>query len=299
MISQQLLANRPNLSASSVKTYESNLRNLYMNAFGYEKGDKFDIDLEKFNVPDNFKTVLEKMAPSTRKGRYSALYILTGLEEYKDAMLEDIDVYNAEKSTREPTEKQKQNAITTEEIAHKIEEMKPFVDGWFSSKNLPKIQEYLILVLYGGSYLPPRRSLDFVKFKLRNFDENQDNFLQTYTKDKKLCGRLVFNEFKTKQRGQDVIEIPTELLSILRKWKRTHQYDYLFFTAKGEEIDSSLMNQRIEKIFGKKVGINGFRSAYLTGKYSDVVDGEEQLANDMKDMGSSINMRKIYIRKKV
>jgi len=297
MIKQQLLINRPTLSESSLKTYESNLRNMYMKALGYEKGDSFEIDLEKFYETELFKNVLKDMSPTTRKGRFSALYILTGLEEYKDLMLDDIDTYNNEKTTREPTEKQKENAVITEEIHQKLEEMAPLVDGWFKSKNLPKIQDYLILVLYGGQYIPPRRSLDFVKFKLRNVDENQDNFLQLYTKDKKLCGRLVFNEFKTKQRGQDIVEIPTELLSILRKWKRTHENDYLFFSAKGEEITSVIMNQRIEKIFKKKVGVNGFRHAYMTGKYGDMIEKEEEMKEDFKNMGSSVNMRDVYIQK--
>lgn len=297
MIKQQLLINRPTLSESSLKTYESNLRNMYMKALGYEKEDSFEIDLEKFYETELFKNVLTDMSPTTRKGRFSALYILTGLEEYKELMMDDIDTYNNEKTTREPTEKQKENAVTTEEIHQKLEEMAPLVGGWFKSKNLSKIQDYLILVLYGGKFISPRRSLDFVKFKLRNVDENQDNFLQLYTKDKKLCGRLVFNEFKTKQRGQDVIEIPTELLSILRKWKRIHDYDYLFFSAKGEEINSVIMNQRIEKIFKKKVGVNGFRHAYMTGKYGDMIEKEEEMKEDFKNMGSSVNMRDVYIKK--
>jgi integrase len=297
MIKEELLKKRPNLSESSLKTYESYLRNLYRDAFGFGKKDKFDIDLEKFYEPDNFKIVLEKLPASTRKSRYSALYVLTELEEYKEAMLDDIEIHNADKSTREPTEKQKENAVTTEEINAKLEEMLPFVDGWFSSKNLPKLQEYLILVLYGGKYIVPRRAMDYTRFKLRNFDDTTDNFLKLYTKDKKLCGQFVFNEFKTKQRGQDVIEIPTELLSIIRKWKRTHENDYLFFTGKGEEIDSALMNQRIQKIFGKKVGINGFRHAYLGGKYGDMIEKEEEMEKDFEDMGSSVKQRNVYIQK--
>jgi len=297
MIKEELLKKRPNLSQSSLKTYESYLRNLYRDAFGFGKKDKFDMDLEKFYEPDNFKKVLGEMPASTRKGRYSALYVLTELDEYKEAMLDDFTTYNKEKSTREPTEKQRENAVTTEEINAKLDEMKPLVDGWFSSKNLPKLQEYLILVLYGGKYIKPRRSMDYTRFKLRNFDDTSDNFLQLYTKDKKLCGRFVFNEFKTKQRGQDIIEIPAELLSIIRKWKRTHDNDWLFFTGKGEEIDSALMNQRIQKIFGKKVGVNGFRHAYLGGKYADMIDKEEEMEQDFKDMGSSVNMKKVYIQK--
>jgi len=293
-IIEHLRKNRPNLSESSLKTYESNLRNMYKKIFSEDE----QIDLEKFNDTEKFKSILGDLAPSTRKGRYSALYILTGLEQYKELMLDDIEKYNVEKSTRVPNEKQIENAITTEEINQKLDEMKPLIDGWFKSKNLPRLQEYLILVLYGGKYIPPRRSLDFIKFKLRNFDENEDNFLQIYTKDKKLCGRFVFNDFKTKQRGQDIIEIPTELLSIIRKWKRTHDYDYIFFSAKGEEINSVVMNQRINKLMGKSCGINGFRSAYMTGKYGDMIEKEAEMEKDFESMGSSINMKNIYIQKK-
>ena len=293
-IKEELIKKRPNLSESSLKTYESNLRNMYKKVYGDEP-----IDLEKFYETEKFKESLVNLSPSTRKGRFSALYILTGLEEYQELMLDDIESHNSVKSTREPNEKQRENAVTTEEINAKLDEMLPLVSGWFSSKNLPKLQDYLILVLYGGKYIKPRRSMDYTRFKLRNFDDNTDNFLQLYTKDKKLCGRFVFNEFKTKQRGQDVIEIPTELLSIIRKWKRTHDNDYLFFTGKNTEIDSAIMNQRINKLMGKSCGINGFRSAYLGGKYSDMIDKEEEMEQDFKDMGSSINMKKVYIRKKV
>lgn len=291
-IVEKLRENRPNLGASSLKTYESNLRNMYKNIYPEDK----EIDLEKFYETEKFNHFLKDLSPSTRKGRYSCLFILTGLEEYQDKMYDDIEEYNNKKSTREQSDTQKENAITQDEINKKIEEMKPLVDGWFKSKNLPKLQDYLILCLYGGNYIAPRRALDFTMFKLRNIND-ECNFLESYTKDKKLCGRMVFNEFKTKQRGQDIIEIPTELLSLLRKWKRTHENDYLFFNGKGEAINSVIMNQRIEKIFGKKVGVNGFRHCYMTTKYGHLIEDEKKMEEDFKNMGSSVNMKNVYIQK--
>lgn len=293
-ILEELKAQRPNLSASSLKTYESNLRNMYQKV--YPKDD--EIDLEKFYDTKKFKNILKDLAPTTRKGRYSALYILTGLEEYQDLMMDDIEVYNKEKTTREQTETQKENSITQDDINKKMEEMKPLVNGWFKSKNLPKIQDYLILCLYGGFYIAPRRSLDFTAFKLRNIND-ECNYLETYTKDKKLHGRLVFNEFKTKNsHGIENVEIPSELLSIIRKWKRTHEYDYLFFNAKGEPINSVILNQRINKIFGKKTGINGMRHCYMTTRYGHMIEDEKKMEEDFKNMGSSINMKDIYIQKR-
>lgn len=292
-ILEELKAQRPNLSASSLKTYESNLRNMYQKVYPKDK----EIDLEKFYDTKKFKNLLKDLAPTTRKGRYSSLYILTQLEEYQDLMMDDIEVYNKQKTTREQTETQKENAITQDEIDKKMEEMKPFVNGWFKSKNLPKLQDYLILCLYGGHYIAPRRAMDYTMFKLRDISDEY-NYLDTYTKDKKLRGRMVFNEFKTKQRGQDIIEIPTELLSLLRKWKRTHEYDYLFFNAKGEPINSVIMNQRIEKLFDKKVGVNGFRGCYMTTRYGHMIEDEKNMAEDFKKMGSSVNMKNSYIQKR-
>lgn len=290
-IVEQLLKNRPTLSQGSLKTYESNLRNMYKKVFGEDA----KIDLEKFNETEKFIELLKDVDPSRRKGKYSALFILTGLEEYSDRMMDDIWDYNMGKSTREKTETQKENALSQQEIQDKMNEMHP--DAWFKSKDLPKLQDYLILCLYGGFFIPPRRSMDYTMFKLRNIDESRDNFLQLYTKDKKLRGRLVFNEFKTKKRGQDVVEIPTELLAILRKWKRTHDNDYLFFNGKGVPINSVVMNQRIEKLFGKKVGVNGFRHAYMTHRYGHLIEDEEKMAEDFNSMGSSVNMKNIYIQK--
>lgn len=292
-IVEQLVKNRPTLSPSSLKTYESNLRNMYKKVFGAEA----EIDLEKFNETEKFKNMLSDLSPSVRKGKYSALFILTGLEEYQELMMDDIEDYNTKKATREKTETQKENAITYDDILKKMDEMRPLADAWFKSKNLPKLQDYLILCLYGGFYIPPRRSMDYTMFKLRNIDESRDNFLQLYTKDKKLCGRLVFNEFKTKKRGQDTVEICGDLLSILRKWKRTHDNDYLFFNGKNEPINSVVMNQRIEKLFGKKVGVNGFRHAYMTHRYGHLIEDEEKMAEDFNSMGSSVAQKNVYIQK--
>lgn len=290
-IQEQLLKNRPTLSAGSVKTYESGLRNMYIKIFGKDEL----IDLEKFNEVDKFKELLKDVEPKNRKGKYSALFILTGLEEYQELMMDDIDATNNGK-TREMTEKQKENFVSQHEIQEKMAEMRPKAELWFKQKNLPKLQDYLILVLYGGFYIAPRRSLDYTSFKLRNIDESRDNFLQLYTKDKKMHGRLVFNEYKTKKRGQDIVEIPTDMLSILRKWKRTHDYDYLFFNGKGEPINSVVMNQRIEKIFGKKVGINGFRHSYMTDRYGHLIENEKMMEEDFRMMGSSVAQKDTYIQ---
>lgn len=291
----KLTENRPNLSTGSLKTYESNLRNMYIKVYPNES-----IDLEKFNNVNDFVKYLEKMPASTRKGRYGALFVLTGIKEYNDLMREDIKEHDKIKDTQEQTEKQKENSITEQDLDNKMEEMNANLKQWVATKNLSKLQDFLILVLYGGYFLAPRRSADFVFFKLRNVDESKDNFLQLYRKDKKLHGRLVFNEFKTKQRGQDVIDIPDDLVWFLRKWKNMITSDYLFFNSKtNEQISNVVLNQRIGNIFNKKVGTSAFRHLYMTSKYGHLIDDEKNMAEDFRLMGSSILQKNVYIQKRI
>jgi len=57
------------------------------------------------------------------------------------------------------------------------------------------------------------------------------------------------------------------------------------------------LNQRINKIFdGKKVGVNQLRHTFLTDKFSKHSEETKQLSNDMKEMGSSLNMADTYIK---
>jgi hypothetical protein len=61
-------------------------------------------------------------------------------------------------------------------------------------------------------------------------------------------------------------------------------------------LSSVKITQRLNKIFGKKASINALRHSYLTSKYGDMIKQNNSLAEDMKEMGSSINMATTYIK---
>ena len=84
---------RPNLSPTSVKTYNSILTNLYKNVFGNE-GNTFDTS--KFNDEDKILHFLRQQPPNKRKTILSALVIVTENKSYRELMLEDIKSYNAD-----------------------------------------------------------------------------------------------------------------------------------------------------------------------------------------------------------
>jgi len=154
-----------------------------------------------------------------------------------------------------------------------------------------KMQEYIILALLSGLYIPPRRALDYTAFKIKNIDKEHDNYF-----DK---NKLVFNKYKTSdKKGQQVVEVPKELASILKKWISVNPTDYLLFDRNSNTMSSVKLNQKLERMFGKKVGINTLRHSYLTDKYGELIDAKKEMEKDFKEMGSSKLQENVYIQKK-
>jgi hypothetical protein len=87
---------RSNLSATSVKTYDSILRHVYKNAFG-----EGDIDVSKFDEDETIWNKIRLLPPSRRKTILSALVIITDNEFYRDVMMDDIKDYKNEIAKQE------------------------------------------------------------------------------------------------------------------------------------------------------------------------------------------------------
>jgi HSP90 family molecular chaperone len=102
-IAEKIKDNRPKLSASSLKTYVSILSNIY-------KQMKGDGDVDWFS--DNVKEILEFMNTKndqTKKTSLSALYVLTGKQEYKDIMTTVMAEVNQKYKEQKKTPKQEEN----------------------------------------------------------------------------------------------------------------------------------------------------------------------------------------------
>ena len=283
---------RPNLSASSIKTYNSVLSSLYKKVFEYSKGDKPDTD--KFNETTKILKYLEELPPNRRKTILSALVVITDKKEYREEMLDDINNYNADIKKQEKTESQKENWVENDELNNIFSELKKNADLLYKKSHLVKtdyqqIQNYILIALLGGFFCPPRRSLDYASFKIKNISKENDNYI-----DK---GFMVFNRFKTaKTYGEQRVKICPALKAILNKWIKINPTDYLFFDSNMNPLSSVKITQRLNKIFGKKASVNQMRHTYLTSKYGDMIKKNNSLAEDMKEMGSSINMATTYIK---
>lgn len=280
---------RPNLSASSITTYASTLNNLFSRVFG----DK-PLSMDGFNDTEAILKHLKEVSPNKRKSILSSLVVLTGNTKYRDVMLGDIEAFNKQTSKQEKSEKTQTNWVSQKEIKDIYEKLKSqatelYKKTTLSPSDLQKIQDYIIIALLGGVFIPPRRSKDYVDFKVRNLDKSL-NYLEG--------NDLVFNSYKTaKYYSTQKVEIPMELLSIIQNWVRVTKSEWLLFDLNGEKLTNVKLTQRLNKIFGKKASINILRHSYLTDKYGDTIEKEKALQNDMAKMGSSTSQREIYIQK--
>ena len=278
---------RPNLHAKSVKTYVSLLKNIMKN-MNYENVE--DLDKNPTKVIEFLKEKYDNL--NGIKTRLSSLFVITNNKAYHTDMMTNIEKYNTETNKQEKNMKQKENWMTAQEIEtiydHMETNIKPL---WkkkdLSIKELMKIQDFVILSLF--TLIPPRRSLDYVEFKINNIDTNKDNYIKGNS--------LVFNTYKTStQKGQQTIKIPKELKSLLTKYIKliSDKSDYLLFNNKIEQLSIPNFTLRLNKIFGKKVSVNMLRHIYLSEKHADNL---KEMKDDFAKMGSSLKQSNTYIKK--
>ena len=155
--------------------------------------------------------------------------------------------------------------------------------------DLQQIQSFIILSLLGGIFISPRRSKDYVDFVIKEVDTNKNNYLEK--------NKMFFNSYKTaKTYGCQQIDIPKILQNILKRWININPTHTLLFDVNMNPLSSVKLNQRINKIFDKKVSVNALRHSYLTDKYSQHSQVDKELSKDMSEMGSSRGMADTYIK---
>jgi hypothetical protein len=290
---------KPNISAGSLKTYNSLLRSIYTNVFGKDK----DPDIKNFTKHKEILAFLNDKAYGTRKTYLAALVCITPhIEEYRKQMITDIKEYTTEVNKSELTDKLENSSITKDEIDKITADLKHTADILMKKKShtindLMEIQNYVLLSLYHG-HIVPRRATDYTEMKFKNYDREKDNFIDL----KK--NKFVFNVYKTAQKmgkqlkGTQELIIPPALKKILIKWISLipNGTDHLFFNAKIEPLSNVTLNQRLNSIFGGKKSVNALRHYYLTKTYKDLMLENQKMNEEMDSMGSSIAQAKVYVK---
>jgi len=290
-IKEYISKKRPTLSASSITTYASILKNLYKRVFGDSV-----VNLDQFEKTEPVLKYLADMPPNRRKTILSSLVIITDKKPYRDLMASDVRDYNKDISKQEKTPQQEASWVETSDVKAVFDDLKRNAELVMKKKNittsdLQQIQNFIIMAVLGSVYIKPRRSKDFVDFKIRNVDKEKDNYM-----DK---NKFVFNSYKTaKTYGRQEVDIPVQLRNIIMKWAKINPTDYLLFDANMNKLSSVKLNQRLNRIFdGKKVGVNQLRHTYLTDKFGDTIKQKNDIDETMEDMGSSSSMLNTYVKK--
>lgn len=278
---------RPDLSDGSVKTYNSILTSLWKRVFKDQ-----EVDVEKLHDVEKMNEYAETLkTSSTRKTFYACLFSVTGIKKYQDEMMKEQEKINLVTSEQVRNDKQEENYITQEQIKEKFNELETVVKKMYRSKvyDWAVIQDYILLALYGGMFIPPRRALDYTAMKIANFNIEEDNY---FNKNK-----FVFNKFKTVGKvGSQIVELPKPLVSIVKKWISINPTDWFLFDTKMHPMDSVKLNQKMNRIFGKNVGINNFRHSFMSEKYADTIEVNRQMAEDFRMMGSSRRQEAVYVQ---
>lgn len=288
-IKELIIKNKPNISKSSISTYLSILKNLYINVF---KDDKFD--LNNFDNTDKILNSLKDLEPNKRKTILASLVVITDNKKYREQMLKDIEEYNANESKQKKSDKQTDSWLDMPEINQIYNDLEQVVKHLYKKKDLnmtdlQEIQNYIIMCVLSGKFIPPRRSKDYVDFKIKDIDQEKDNYIEKKN--------MIFNSYKTaKTYARQDLPIPSELLKILNKWIKVNPTEYLLFDSNGKKLTNVKLTQRLNKIFGKKASVNQLRHTYLSCKYQDTIKQNKEMADDMKAMGSSMAQQKIYIK---
>jgi hypothetical protein len=284
---------RPTLSDSSITTYNSILKNLYLKVFG-EK----EINLDNFENSNKILKYLENVEPNKRKTILSALVVICkDAKPYRSLMLTDIKDYNKEIATQEKTDEQKENWIEKEQLVTIFNLLKKEAEFLYKKQTLnmtelQKIQNFIIISLF--YLINPRRAKDFTEFKIKSIDREKDNFFDDKNSE------LSFANYKTaKFYGTQKVKIDKVLKSILKKWISINPTDYLLFDANSQKLTPVKLNQRLNKIFSSEKGhsVNQLRHSFLTDKYADSIKMKNAMAKDMEAMGSSIAQATTYIKK--
>ena len=288
IIEDKIKEKRPNLNSSSLKTYVSILFNLH------KKLNPDGETLDWFNDDVKILDFLKEKTPQTRKTVLSALFVLTGNENYQKLMIDDCKHTNEMYKSQKKSQKEEENWMSSTEIKEIYDDLYQRVSLMFSQKliaDYTTINNYILLGCLGGvSGLSPRRSKDYTEMKIINYDPKTDNYYK--------AGKFYFNVYKTaKDYGKQVIDVKQkapEFFKILNKWVKINPTEYLLFSSNQQKLTSPQITRMLNKLLGKNVSSSMLRHIYLTEKYGDI---QNEMEMDAKEMSHSKSTQAEYIKK--
>lgn len=288
-IADEIKNKRPKVSPKSVATYVSTLFSLPKK---YGEGvENIGVDWFAKNT-DKLLDELKDVTANKRKSVLSALFILTGDKEVHTKMIEDVKVVNDHYKTQSKSEIETENWIDWRDIITKHNDMTKQANSIFkkkllNAKDVDTLNDYVLLSCY--VLFPPRRLLDYSEMKIRNFDDKGNSMKN---------GKMTFNTYKTaKFYGAQTFDMGKELTSIVKKWAKINEGDYLIMSKSGKPLSSPQMNAKLNGIFDKNVSSNMLRHSFLTHFYGGKMPSMLDMEDMSKKMGHSINQALLYVKR--
>ena len=219
------------------------------------------------------------------------------MDVFRKHMMKDGAEYSRELRLQEKTPKQEDGWIEWNDIISNYKNLEKEVSYFKTQTSLTKQQfkrVQMFVLLSCLLLIPPRRSTDYVMFKIRNEDINKDNFMET--KGRK--SYFVFNTYKTaKKYGKETIEIPTALKNIINRWKLINKNDYLLVNSNmDKKINATQLNSMLYDYFNKPLSTSLIRHIFLSEKYKNV-PALQEMQKTADEMGHSLTQALEYVKK--
>lgn len=294
-LTEQIKENRPKLAPTSVRTYISILKNL-------SKSLDFEPTRENFiSNRDKIISHLKDIEPKKRKTILASIIVLLDngkenevVDTFREKMMTDVKQAEDEVKEQKLTDKQKENWLSWDEIEKIYYDLDKETKGLWKIENLKhsakmRLQDFVLLSCL--MLIPPRRSLDWSDFKIKNIDEDKDNYI--------LKDKLVFNSYKTKKYyGKQTVDIKNSpLKKILNDWIKVQDGDYLFTDTKGNYLSPTKLTFRLYSLFkekGKKISTSMLRHIFITDKVLPNIPKLTELEKQATDMGHSLSEQMKY-----
>ena len=268
--------NKPDISVSSIDTYLSNI-----NSTARKVGITFKSVDDIIDNADKIFDSMKDLKTNTRKSKLASFIVVLDcnnpskkikdiLAKFREQMNKDLITIKDKDTNQELTETQKENYVPWKDVLnlyHILElEAKPLLNlKSLTQKHFQKLTDYILMGLY--TEIPPRRALDFTAFKIKNINENSDNFLKV----SKGNYRLIFNRFKNSERlGPQVVDLPPAFGKTLKKFIDKNPYDWLIVNKIGKPVLQSHIAKVLNRLFDKKASVSLLRHSFLTEKFGNV-----------------------------
>lgn len=289
--------NRPSLSQSSLRTYNSIIKNL---------AKQLDITIEdKSDVSKNLTKIMEYLKDNkeARKRKTIIASLITlfdrdeaeskSLEKLRSAMLDDIKEAEKDDEKMQMSETQEKNWMDYEEVMKKYKDLEKIAKPLLAKSSLTKdefrtVNTYVLLSCL--LLISPRRSLDYTEMKHKNIDPEKDNYMD----GKK--SQFVFNRYKTvRNYGTSRVSIPPKLKKIMNDWSKLNDNEYVFLDSRMKPLNQTKLNTILNNFFQKRIGTSMLRHIYLSHTLKNV---PVEVFQDAKDMSHSVEQALKYVKHK-